>query len=65
MSKVGLLSATGDEAREAMKHKRVYALLRSSGLEPLIALHVLVDARRGNGCAMNFIRVTRNAMRTK
>jgi len=63
MTTATVLAVTGEQAREAMKHKRVYALLRASGLEPLMALHVIVDARRANPRALAFIRSARKESR--
>ena len=60
---VQVIAVTGDQAREAMKHARVYAMLRTAGIDPLSALHIIVDARRGNPRALHFIRLTRKEMR--
>ena len=45
------------------KYKRVYEMLKSYGFEPVKALEIIIDARRGSAHALTWIRMIRMAGR--
>lgn len=44
-----------------MRYRRTYAMLKRRGLSPAKALEVIIDARRGDRYALEFIHTARAA----
>lgn len=42
-----------------MRHKRVYEMLKASGHSPITALQIIVEARRGDKWALQWIKLLR------